>query len=154
MKAECKLEHQSPQATLSIRFRAPAQQLSEHFSRAYGAVAAYLAEMKLSPSGPAFATYHNLDMSNLDVEAGFAVDHSLPGRGEIRAGEMAECDAATSIHTGPYDGVGATYAALTEWIHAHGLTSAGLPSEFYLNDPTSTPAANLRTKVVLPVQPA
>src|SRR5437868_14699459 len=90
MKAECKLELQPPQPTLSIRFRAPAARLSEHFARAYGAVGAYLGELGIAPAGPAFAIYHNMDMSNLDVEAGFAVDRAAPGKGEIRAGQLLQ----------------------------------------------------------------
>ena len=35
-----------------------------------------------------FAAYYNMDMSALDVEAGFPVSKNLPGKDNIKAGKI------------------------------------------------------------------
>lgn len=154
MQSDCKLEHQTAQPTLSLRFQAPLAGLASEFRRAYAALGAYLEEVGAHRSGPAFAIYHGRDSSALDVEAGFVVARPAQGRGEIRAGALAEGELVTTIHTGPYETIGATYSALMDWTHGNGLTGAGPCAEFYLDDPVTTPPAQLRTKLVLPVEAA
>ncbi len=78
MDSRCKLEHQPSQPTLTIRFRAPLALLLENFGRSYCAIGKYLAELGMSPAGPAFAIYHNTDVADLEVEAGFAVARAVP----------------------------------------------------------------------------
>jgi len=154
MISECKLEHQTVQPTLSVRFRTPLAGIATQFRRAYGALGSYMSEMGARPAGPPFATYHSVDSSDLDVEAGFVIERPIPSNDEICSGILQESELATAIHTGPYETAGSTYSALTEWAHGRGLTSAGPFSEFYLDDPVVTPALKLRTKVALPVEPA
>ena len=153
MNSECKLEHQTVQPTLSVRFRAPLAGIATEFRRAYAALGSYMVEIGARAAGPAFAIYHSMDSSDLDVEAGFVVERPTPGKGEIRCATLRESELATAIHMGRYETVGSTYSALTEWAHGRGLTSAGPFSEFYLDDPVATPALKLRTKVALPVEP-
>jgi len=56
---------------------------------------------------------------------------------------------ATTVHTGPYRTLGATYSALCgAWLPSNGRRLGPPPSvEFYLNDPRSTPEEQLRTRV-------
>lgn len=154
MNSECSLEHQTAQPTLSMRFRAPVAGLAPEFRRAYAALASYIREVGGRIVGPAFAIYHGMDISNLDIEAGFVVAQPTAGKGEIRSGTLPESELVTAIHTGPYETVGSTYSVIAEWAHGRGLTTAGPFAEFYLDDPVVTPAAELRTKVTLPVEPA
>jgi len=154
MNSECKFEHQTVQPTLSVRFRTPLAGIATQFRRAYVTLGSYMGEMGARPVGPPFAIYHNMDSSDLDVEAGFVVEQPTSGKDEIHSGTLQESELATAIHTGPYETVGSTYSALTEWAHGCGLTSAGPFLEFYLDDPVVTPALELRTKVALPVEPA
>jgi len=154
MNSECRLEHQSVQPTLSIRFRAERAGLAAAFRRAYACLGGYLGERGVAPLGTAFAIYHTMDNAHLDIEAGFVVDRAQPGKGEIRSGRLHEGDIATAILTGPHESVGSAYSALKEWARGRGLTSAGPFTEFYLDDPAVTPPAQRRTKVALPVGPA
>ena len=154
MGYECKLEHQTVQPTLSLRFRAPRESLTLEFRRAYATLGSYLGETGARRAGPAFATFHGMDDSGLEVEAGFVVCEATAGQGEILSGKLAEGEVATAIHTGPYENLSYAYSALINWAHGHGLTSAGPVSEFYLDDPVMTPFRHQRTKIALPVEPA
>jgi AraC family transcriptional regulator len=59
--------------------------------------------------------------------------------GNVLAERLPGGLAAVTIHSGPYDQLQAAYAALEEWIMAHGFRPAGAPWEAYLNDPTDHP---------------
>jgi effector-binding domain-containing protein len=47
--------------------------------------------------------------------------------------------------------LGAAYEALQQWTTANGYMPSGVAYEFYLNDPQSTPAAELQTQVMFPL---
>jgi hypothetical protein len=63
-----------------------------------------------------------------------------------------EGPALQTMHVGPYDAVGPTYAGLFRYAEEHGLECCGAAHEFYLNDPRRVPAAKLKTLVRLPVR--
>ena len=118
---------------------------------AYEAIMRYLIELRMEPAGPPFVAYYNMDMSDLDIEIGFPVPVSLPGKGDIQASEVPEGKAATCLYTGPYSDIGQGYEALTAWINEHGYQPTGVAYEFYLNDPNITPPQELMTQIVFPV---
>ena len=61
-------------------------------------------------------------------------------------------EAAVTIHTGAYDGLGDAHAALDQFLDEHQLTKAGAPREIYLTDPGEVPdPANWKTQVIWPV---
>ena len=108
-------------------------------------------ELRMEPAGPPFTAYFNMDMDDLDVEIGFPVPVSLPGKGDIQASEVPEGKAATCLYTGPYSDIGQGYEALTAWINEHGYQPTGVAYEFYLNDPNITPPPELMTQIVFPL---
>ena len=83
-----------------------------------------------------------------------AILDGLPGRlsgfeyFEVSGGEFA-----VLRHTGPYP----TLKAACNWLHEHWLPNSRLeprdapPLEVYINDPRTTPAADLRTDIRLPL---
>lgn len=144
---ECKIEMRAAQPTLFIRAQIPVSELPHLLGRSYGAIGAYLGERGVEPSGPPFVAYHNMDMENLDVSAGFTAAQPLPGYGEIQAGEIAAGKYATCLYTGPYSGLSEPYAALNSFIQEQGLEPSGLVYEFYLNDPNETPPEALSTLI-------
>jgi RimJ/RimL family protein N-acetyltransferase len=57
-------------------------------------------------------------------------------------------DVATTIHPGPYEGLGDTHSLVRAWIDARGRRPAGPCWETYLTDPSLTPdAGDYRTEV-------
>lgn len=147
----CEIKQQADQPTLSIRFRAPVQELPQHFGRIYGAIMQYLGTLGEPHAGGAFAAYYNMDMQNLDIEAGFSVPKPLAGKGEIKAGMIPGGLFAICHYTGPYDKVGPAYEQLTQFAKDKGLKVSRMAYEWYLNGPGEVPPQELKTDLVFPV---
>jgi len=154
MAYECQVQQQPERAVLSIRRRTAVSNLPEFLGRAYGSVAQYLAELGEQPAGRPYAAYYNMDMQNLDVEAGFPISKDLPGKGNIQASRIPGGKAATCVHVGPNDKIEPAYAALTQWIKDKGYEATGVAYEFYLNDPEEAPPEELATQIVFPLKMA
>ena len=57
---------------------------------------------------------------------------------------------ASVVHVGPYEGLPAAWAQLkNDWLPASGHAMGHPSYELYLNDPTSTPKAELRTEILV-----
>ncbi|MCC6906126.1 MAG: GyrI-like domain-containing protein [Anaerolineae bacterium] len=147
----CEIHEEPARSALSVRFRAPMQELPSHFERAYGILIGYLAELGEAHAGGVYAAYHNMDMQNLDVEAGFTVARPVPGRGEISACTIPAGSYAICHYTGPYNGVSPAYENLMAFISARGYTIMGPPFEWYLNGPEAPPQ-ELKTDIVFLVK--
>ena len=116
MSYECKVKEQPTQATLAIRTRVSVQDLPQVLGKAYGAIAQYLGELGEQPAGPPFVAYYNMDMQDLDIEAGFPVSRGLSGKGDIQTGEIPGGKVATCLYTGPYSDIEPAYNALSQWM--------------------------------------
>jgi len=152
MTYHCQLLDRQVQPTLVMRMRTSVQKLPQVLGQTWGAIMQYAGRIGVHPSGPPFVAYHNMDMQDLDLEIGFPYAQQVMGEGEILAGEIPGGKAASCLHVGPYDQVGAAYEALRRWIEAGGYTPSGVAYESYLNDPQTTPAAELQTQVVFPLK--
>ncbi|MBN1874956.1 MAG: GyrI-like domain-containing protein [Anaerolineae bacterium] len=152
MSYQCKIEEKMSQPIVSIRTRTPVQELPRVIGEAYGTLMQYLGSSGKFPVGPAFAAYYNMDMQDLDVEMGFPVAESLPGKNTIVAGEMAAGKYASCVHVGPYDSVGPAYTALTQFVQEQGYEPTGVAYEVYLNDPDETPPEKLQTQILFPLK--
>lgn len=151
MAQTCELVDLQARPTLVVRTRASVERLPEVLGPAWGAIMAYAGGAGAQPVDPPFVAYHNTDMADLDVEVGMTFDQALPGEGDVRPGGISAGRAAECIHVGPYTELRRTYEALEAWIDENGLQPSGPAYEFYLDDPGDTPEAELRTRVVLPV---
>jgi effector-binding domain-containing protein len=93
-----------------------------------------------------------MDLEDLDMEIGFPFAQTPVGKGSILSGQIPGGRAATCLHVGPYDQLGAAYKALQDWMQANGHATAGVAYEFYLNDPQTVPPADLQTQLVFPLK--
>jgi effector-binding domain-containing protein len=146
----CEFKKEPTQYTLSIRFRAPVQELRQHFGRVYGAIIQYLNAIGEHHTGAPFAAYYNMDMNNLDIEAGFPVSKPIPSRGEIQAGTIPGGTFAFCHYTGPYDQCGPAYEDLNKFVADNGYKLNGATYEWFLNGP-ETPPKDLKTDIMYPV---
>jgi len=148
----CETKEQPTQPTLSVRVRAPMQELPQVMGRAYGEIAQYLCELGEQPAGPPFAAYYNLDVQDLDVEIGMPVSKNLPGKGNVQPSAMPGGKYAACLHTGPYSDIGPAYNTLSHWVLENGHIPTGVAYELYLNDPARTLPAELRTQILFPLR--
>lgn len=146
----CEIKELPTQFTLYIRFRAPVQDLPNHFQRIYSRIFGYLGQLGVQPAGAPFAAYHNMDMQDLHVEAGVPLLKPQPGQGEIHTGRIEGGLFAICHYTGAYGGVGPAYDDLTRFIEEKGFEMSGPVYEWYLNGP-DVPQKDLKTDIVFPV---
>ena len=138
--------------TLMIRTSTPVEKLSEVMGASYGEIMQVLASSGAQPAGPPFAVYHNMDMSNLEVEIGFPVSTAAEGSGRVKAGKLPGGKAAVALHVGPYEKIEEAYNRLTAFVNEKGLEPESFCYEFYLNDPAETPPEELKTEIYFPVK--
>lgn len=113
-------------------------------------------KQKLTPAGPPFGLYLNspkdVKTEDLKWEIGFPVAKDAVVAEPLKKGEFGFLKAASAIHTGPYDKVGETYAAMLKFIEANGWRMAGPWLEKYLNNPMQVKPEELKTEVIMPVE--
>lgn len=152
MSYKCEIKERSAQPTLVVRTRTPVQNISQVLGQAYGTVMKYLGELCEQPVGPPYVAYFNMDMQNLDIEAGFPVARQLPGKDSVTASQMPGGKMVACLYTGPYNEIKAGYEALTQWTQEHGFYTLGTAYEVYLNDPAKTPPQQLMTQIMMPLE--
>jgi effector-binding domain-containing protein len=159
-----RIVEQAAQPTVAVRIRQPMAQLdlSSAFDRYPAAIGDLIRERGASVTGPLFGRYHTYGPEHVDVEIGFPVAGALTGlpalsevsEGEIGASELPGGPVAILVHPGSYDGLGAAYEALHDWIHAQpGYDDGPGPWESYVVDPGSVAnEADLRTEITWPLR--
>jgi effector-binding domain-containing protein len=152
MSYEIKLLELPDQPTLTIRATQAVTDLPQFFGRVYGSIMQYLTETGQIPTGMPFATYYNMDMQHMDVEAGFPVAEALPARGEIQPSQIPGGKFISTIHVGPYNSIEPAYNALAEWAKQNGVKPTGIAYEYYLNDPRQNPPVPAETEVRFPLK--
>ena len=90
---------------------------------------------------------------NIRYDACVTVDESFKPFEGIEVQTIAGGDYAVTVHTGPFSGLGRTYAELFgQWIPRHGREARNAPAfEVYLNHPDDTPPEELMTEIHAPL---
>ena len=65
------------------------------------------------------------------VEVGVLLDQPCPLTGRVVASTLPAGEVATTVHYGPYEGLGAAHQAVADWCAEHGRRRAGLRWEIY-----------------------
>jgi effector-binding domain-containing protein len=107
-----------------------------------------------SMAGPVLARYSCFDAETGESDMQLAVPVSAPmeAQGRVAPSELPAGRAVTTWHVGPYDSLVETWGALTAWMAAEGHVSRGDPWEEYHSDCAVTPPAELRTRIVWPIE--
>jgi effector-binding domain-containing protein len=160
---DTEIVEREPTPTAAVRIQQPMDQLdlAAAFDRYLPLVMARVQDAGSQPAGPPYGRYHRFGPDVVDVEVGFPLATVPPdlsplaggSPGEVGLSELPGGPVARTIHRGPYDGLGQTYDALHEWIHAQeGYDDGPGPWESYVDDPgTVADPAELRTEIVWPL---
>lgn len=147
---EITTEQLATQTWLTMSESMPREQVPGFLGRAYPSLFAALGAAGLAPAGPPLARYQV-------GEHTFHVTAAVPFVGDMSASEpmsvqtVSPTTLATTVHTGPYDGLPAAFHEVIQWIHASGFVISADPWESYLDGPE---VAQPRTKVCFPVAAA
>jgi effector-binding domain-containing protein len=151
--SEPKVVERQPQPYVAIKVLVTMQEIGQVVPPLNGEVFGWLADHRAKPLGPPFWKYNIIDMERyLEIEAGVAVEQSLPGDRRVLAGTLPGGSYATLVHTGHPDRLIEATAALLDWAKTQGLTwdrflgeegeQWGARLEFYLTDPDDEPDMN------------
>ena len=146
----CELKEFPTQPTLTKRFRTPLQQMQARLGEVYSAVIQHLEILGQAPSGAPFVAYYNMDMQDLDIEAGFPVKSPLPGNANVQASVIPRGVYVVCHYTGAYEGLAPAYEALSRFAAERDYAPSGVAYEWYLSSP-DVPPEQLKTDIAFPV---
>lgn len=146
------LIEQAPQPALIVHARTAAPELPALLGQVYGRIMRYLGAQAEQVALMPFVAYYNLDMQDLEIDAGFLLAREIPGEGDVQAVLIPGGQFAACTHYGPYDACGPAYEALAAWIDGHGFTATGVAYEFYLNDPATVAAEQIGMRILFPLK--
>lgn len=139
------------QPVLSIRSTTSMRDLPETILNALAKINQFMEENGVSPDGPAFVAYYNLDIHEMSVEIGFPVTQAIEGDDEVQPRTIPGGPAGVCLYTGPYQELATAYQQLNAYVESQGREPTGVSYEFYLNDPAVTPPEELETQIIFPI---
>ena len=150
MNHEPQIQERAAQHYAGIRVTVTMDGISGAVDEAFPELFGWLASMGIAAGGPPFIRYLVIDMAaGLQLELGVPVDAPVAGSGRVRPGVLPGGRYAVLRHTGPYDGLVASNAALQQWAREHRVefdtwdTPDGSAwrarVEHYLTDPAKEP---------------
>jgi effector-binding domain-containing protein len=150
MSHEPQIQARAAQPYAAIRRTVTMDGISGAVDEAFPELFRWLAGNGIAPGGPPFIRYLVIDMAaELEIELAVPVGAPVAGSGRVRPGVLPEGTYAVLRHTGPYDGLIASNAALQRWAREHGVefdtwdTARGPAwrsrAEHYLTDPSREP---------------
>jgi len=153
MKREFRKTQLEAQSILGIRTTTGMDKIAQIMGPLFGEVYAYIQQCGQQPVGMPFSIYHSMEGDAVELECGMPVGSQMDGAARVESGELPCGTMATVTHTGPYEGLPNTWAALTEWISSQGLEAAGAPWEVYVTDPgAEADQSKWRTDIFFPVR--
>lgn len=138
--------------TAVVRGSVPVTGLPAFFDRAHSVLSATVAVQGVTVTGPAFALYQGPLTATVDLETGLPTDRAVAPDGDVVAGSLPACRVARVVHAGSFDGLGAAWQRLGEWVAGRGLRGGDVFWEVYLTEPSpDMDPADLRTELNMPV---
>jgi effector-binding domain-containing protein len=151
------------QPTAAVRVQQEMQELDfgALFGRYLPIIFGRVAELGETSPGPPYGRYYVFGPDHVDLEIGVPVSAPLRSLaplakcppGEIGASELPAGPVGTTVHHGPYDGLGSAMMRLRAWILAAGRTPGAGQWESYVDDPAQvSDPADLTTELYWPLE--
>ena len=142
-----------------LRRHVTAQTIGDDVGAAFGVLMGAVGASGAGFAGPPFLVMTEVvdtDSGEGTIEVGIPVaapfSPTAAGPGEVTGQEWPAQLVAATVHRGRYDEEGPAYAAVEQWIQAHGHASSGPPREVYLTSPEDTPdPADYLTEIQFPI---
>jgi AraC family transcriptional regulator len=151
MDYEVTVKELPAQLALTVHRRVTMATIGQAMGEAFGAIMAHVAAGGAQYAGPPFAFYPGEMADEYEVVICAPVAPGATAGPGVALEEVPGGPAATTMHEGPYDGVGGAYGALQTWMTENGRLPGGPPRETYLNEPGTVPDAELLTEIAWPI---
>lgn len=133
--------------TLAVRLRTSIQDMPANLGSVYGEIASLFGTDGINCTGAPFVIYYNLDMDDLDIEAGFPVSGALKDYGRVKRSVLPGGEQATAVHKGSYETIEDTYNKLNAFCTEQNRKPQDKVYEEYLNSPEDTAPEDLLTNI-------
>ncbi len=133
--------------TLSVRMFTSLADMPENLGSIYGEIASLFGTDGITCTGAPFVIYYNMDMENLDIEAGFPATGASTDHGRVKRSRLPGGEQATATHKGPYDSLEKTYTELSAFCKEQNRIPEEFMYEEYLNSPEEVPVEELLTNI-------
>lgn len=137
-----------------IHITVPSDQIQEVMGPAIHEVIKAVTEQGIGPKGAVFAHHFGMTPGIFNFEVGVPISGTLKPIGRVKAGELPASLVASTIYTGPYEGLGNAWGEFQKKIEAEGRTLGASLWERYFYGPESTgDSSTYRTELNQTVQP-
>jgi AraC family transcriptional regulator len=148
-------QHIEPSTFLYKAARCSHADIAKTLAGLLGGVFQHAMKHGLELRSPPTTLYQEWGPGMVTIHAGMMVAAAGELPDGLHVATLPACDAAVTIHTGPYDGLGDAHAAVEQFCAEHGLDKAGPAREVYLTDPGEVPdPRQWKTQLVWPIQRA
>jgi effector-binding domain-containing protein len=139
--------------TAVVRDMVRTAEFRDFFDASFQALGRTVAAQGVAVTGPAFGRYRGAEPGDaLDIEVGFVTDRAVRSDGAVQAGALPGGRVARVVHTGAFDGLGASWERLRSWIAEQGLSAAEDRWEVYVTQPSpERDPRTLRTELNWPL---
>ena len=143
MISKCSVVTVEKQLTAVMKAKVPFAEIPQAQRSARAAIDAGLPLLEAGAVGLTCTRWLPPQGGALDMEMGSIVTRPIAASGDIVPSELPAGRAAHYVMVGPFDGMGAAWQALFEWIQAEKLQPAGINWEVY--GPTAADPAQQET---------
>ena len=143
----------SAQPFLFVHSTIARSEIAKAIAEGLGKVFPYAMRAGLPIAGPPTARYLSHGPGLLEMQVGVPMAVAAPGQDDVKAGELPGGPIAVAVHSGAYDQLGDTYAAMERWMEANRYRRGGAPWESYVTDPAEVPdVKDWRTEIYWPLE--
>jgi len=123
----------------------PMAQIAEAMGSGFGEVFGTLGAKGITPLSMPMSVYYEM-ADPMTFRVGAMVSEEDAAASGL-ASDVLPTEVVEGLHTGPYSGLGQTHQALWGHMEAEGMSPISPVWEVYLDDPTDTDEASLRTAI-------
>ncbi len=142
-----KIIQKEEQPTMAVKGITTMQEIPAFLAKAYGEIAEYAENQNIQFTGAPYAMYFNMDMDNLEIEAGFPVSGSFKNGGNVNSGYLPGGKMLIETHKGTYANLSETYDKISEYAKTKGIVFETAMYEQYMNSPEDTKPEDLITEI-------
>jgi effector-binding domain-containing protein len=125
-------------------------QIAEAMGSAFGEVFGFVGQAQIAPISKPMSVYlEMMDGPTMRFRGGVIVSEqdAAKASGNVKTCTLPAGEVMTTVHVGPYDGLGATHQAMWRHMEESGLACTMPVWEIYIDDPGDTDPASLRTEI-------
>lgn len=153
--SEINIKQEDKKHALVVKDSSKCSEVIMAIGKIFGTVMQYIGANKIECTSPPFVRYLFWDekADKCTMESGVFVKGPVASSGNIKYVEIPAQKVVSAIHTGAYESISNTHAALNNFIKEKKLIISGAPYEIYITDPEKEPdITKWQTEVCYPVK--